>query len=182
MRHDKPAPAVYSIPMTDKKKDKKADKKADQKDRYKLIAENRKARYEYFIEDTLEAGIMLLGTEDKSLRSGRANTGDAHAGGREGELWIFNLDIPEYKAGNRFNHEPKRPRKLLVHRKQMEKWLGLIKIKGYTLVPLKMYFNTRGIAKVLIGLGKGKKEYEKREVIKERDWQREQRALMKSRR
>jgi len=162
--------------MTDKKKDKKA----AEKDRYKLIAENRKARYEYFIEDTLEAGIMLLGTEVKSLRSGRANISDAHAGEKQGELWVFNLDIPEYKAANRFNHEPKRPRKLLVHRKQMEKWLGMIKMKGYTLVPLKMYFNTRGIAKVLVGLGKGKKEYEKRETIKERDWQREQRSLMKN--
>lgn len=149
------------------------------KDNGALIAENRKARYEYFIEDTIEAGIMLLGTEVKALRTGRANITDAHAGGKGDELWIFNLDIPEYKAANRFNHEPKRPRKLLLHRKQMDKLLGQIKIKGLTVVPLKMYFNARGIVKVLLGLGKGKKEYEKRDTIKKRDWERQQRQLLK---
>ena len=158
-----------------------APKKPDEKgkDNGKLIAENRRARYEYFIEDTIEAGIMLVGTEVKSLRFGRATITDAHAGEMKGELWIFNLNIPEYKAGNRFNHEPKRARKLLVHYKQMEKLLGQVKMKGFTLVPLKMYFNARGIVKILLGLGKGKKEYEKRETIKERDWQRQQRQIMK---
>lgn len=162
--------------------DKKTDKKAADKDRYKLIAENRKARYEYFIEETLEAGIMLVGTEVKSLRHGRATIGDAHAGEMKGELWIFNLNIPEYSAGNRHNHEPKRARKLLVHQKQMDKLLGQVKMKGFTLVPLKMYFNVRGIVKVLLGLGKGKKEYEKRETIKERDWHRQQRQILKKNR
>jgi SsrA-binding protein len=157
--------------MSEKKKDT---------DRYKLIAENRKARYEYFIEDTIEAGIVLVGTEVKSLRTGRATINEAHAGEMQGELYIFNLNIPVYEAASRFNHEPKRPRKLLLHRKQMEKLLGQVKMKGYTLVPLKMYFSGRGIAKVLLGLGKGKKEYEKRETIKKRDWERQQRSLLKN--
>jgi len=145
----------------------------------KLIAENRKARYEYFISEDVEAGIVLTGTEVKSLREGRATIADAHAAESNGELWIFNLTIPEYKAGNRFNHEPKRPRKLLLHQKQINKLLGQIKVKGFTLVPLKMYFNARGIVKLLLGVGKGKKEYEKRETIKKRDWQREQREILK---
>lgn len=157
-----------------------ADKKEQDKDRYKLIAENRKARYEYFIEDTLEAGIVLQGTEVKSLRNGRATIAEAHAGEMKGELWIFNLNIPVYEAASRFNHEPKRPRKLLVHQKQAEKMLGQVKMKGYTLVPLKMYFNARGIAKVLLGLGKGKKEYEKRDTIKKREWEKRQRQLLKN--
>jgi SsrA-binding protein len=159
--------------------DKKPAKKTPDKDRYKLIAENRKARYEYFIEETLEAGIVLLGTEVKSLRTGRATINEAHAGEMKGELFIFNLTIPIYDAASRFNHEPKRPRKLLVHQKQMEKLLGQVKMKGFTLVPLKMYFNARGIAKVLLGLGKGKKEYEKRDTIKKRDWERQQRQMLK---
>ena len=158
------------------KKGKEKDKDAGQS---KLIAENRRARYEYFIEDTVEAGIMLVGTEVKSLRSGRATITDAHAGEMKGELWLFNVNIPEYTAGNRNNHEPKRPRKLLVHMKQREKLLGQVKMKGMTLVPLKMYFTARGLVKVLLGLGKGKKEYEKREVIKQRDWQRQQREILK---
>lgn len=145
----------------------------------KLVAENRKARYEYSIVEDIEAGIVLTGTEVKSLREGRATISDAYGGEIRGELWIFNINIPEYKAGNRFNHEPKRPRKLLLHKKQVNKLLGQIKVKGFTLVPLKMYFNDRGIAKILLGLGKGKKEYEKREAIKQRDWQREQRELLK---
>lgn len=153
--------------------------KSDEKGQSKLIAENRKARYEYFIEDTIEAGIMLAGTEVKSLRTGRATIAEAHAGEMRGELWIFNLNIPIYEAASRFNHEPKRARKLLVHRKQMEKLLGQVKMKGFTLVPLKMYFNARGIVKILLGLGKGKKEYEKRETIKKRDWERQQRQLLK---
>ena len=147
----------------------------------KLIAENRKARYEYAILEDIEAGMVLTGTEVKSLRTGRVSINDAHAGEMKGELWLFNLTIPEYTQANRFNHEPKRPRKLLVHRKQLNKLLGQVKIKGLTLIPLKMYFNERGIAKILLGLGKGKKEYEKREVIKKRDWQREQRELLKRR-
>lgn len=126
----------------------------------------------------MEAGVVLQGTEVKSLRNGRANITDAHAGDKGGELYIFNLDIPVYLQGNRNNHEPRRPRKLLLHAKQMKKLLGLVKVKGYALVPLKLYFNARGIAKILLGVGKGKKEYEKRDVIKKRDWQREQRGLL----
>jgi SsrA-binding protein len=145
----------------------------------KLIAENRKARYDYFILEDVEAGIVLTGTEVKSLRAGRANIAEAHAGEMKGELWLFNLTIPEYSGGNRFNHEPKRARKLLVHAKQMDKLLGQVRVKGLALVPLKMYFNARGIVKVLLGVGKGKKEYEKREVIKQRDWQKQQRELLK---
>src|SRR5579872_6323307 len=135
------------------------EKQNNEKENGKLIAENRKARYEYFIEDTIEAGIMLVGTEVKSLRTGRATINEAHAGEMKGELYIFNLNIPIYEAASRFNHEPKRPRKLLVHKKQMEKLLGQVKMKGFTLVPLKMYFTGRGFVKVLLGLGKGKKEY-----------------------
>ncbi len=161
--------------MAEQRKDAKP-----KRDQSKLVAENRKARYNYAIEDTLEAGVVLVGTEVKSLRLGRSNITDAHAGDKDGELWIFNLDIPVYEGGNRFNHEPRRPRKLLVHAKQMNKLLGMVKIKGYALVPLKLYFNARGIAKILLGVGKGKKEYEKRETIKKRDWEKQQRALLKN--
>lgn len=164
--------------MAEKKNDNKGEK--PKKDMSRHVAENRKARYNYAIEETLEAGVMLVGTEVKSLRGGRANIGDAHAGDKGGELWIFNLEIPVYEGGNRFNHEPRRPRKLLVHAKQMKKLLGMVKVKGYALVPLKLYFNARGIAKILLGVGKGKKEYEKRDVIKKRDWEREQRGMMKN--
>jgi SsrA-binding protein len=153
--------------------------KVEDKTQGKLIADNRRARYDYFIQEDVEAGIVLTGTEVKSLRMGRATISDAHAGEMQGELWVFNINIPEYSAGNRYNHEPKRPRKLLVHQKQMNKLLGQVKVKGLTLVPLKMYFNSRGLVKLLIGLGKGKKEYEKRDTIKKRDWEREQRELMK---
>ena len=149
------------------------------KNNSKLIAENRKARYDYTILEDIEAGMILTGTEVKSLRTGRVSISDTHAGEIQGELWLLNLTIPEYKQGNRFNHDPKRPRKLLLHQKQLNKLLGQIRIKGLTVIPLKMYFNARGIAKILLGLGKGKKEYEKRETIKKRDWQREQRELLK---
>ena len=150
-------------------------------DRYRLVAENRKARYEYFIQEEVEAGLVLTGTEVKSLREGRSTISDAYAGEQNGALWLFNVNIPEYTAGNRFNHEPKRARKLLLHEKQINKLLGQIKIKGLTLIPLKMYFNSRGIAKILLGLGKGKKEYEKRESTKDREWQRAQRQILKNR-
>lgn len=156
----------------------KKDKGVGRNDR--PIAENRKARYDYFVLEDVEAGIVLQGTEVKSLREGRVNLSDAHAGEMKGELWLFNLTIPEYKGGNRFNHDPKRPRKLLVSRKQMDKLLGQVKVKGLTLVPLKMYITSRGLIKLLLGVGKGKKEYDKRETIKERDWQREQRGMMKN--
>jgi len=158
-------------------KPKNIPKRPPQADR--LVAENRKIRYDYFVQEEIEAGMILSGTEVKSLRKGRASITDAYATEISGELWVLNVNIPEYEGGNRNNHEPKRPRKLLLHRKQVSKLIGLIKIKGLTLAPLKIYFNGRGIAKILLGVAKGKKEYEKREAVKERDWKREQRSLMK---
>ncbi len=146
----------------------------------KTVALNRRARRDYFIEDEIEAGMVLHGTEVKSLRAGRANIQDAYAGETAGELWLFNADIPVYAGGNRHNHEPRRARKLLLHARQIKKLLGQIRTKGVTLIPLAIYFNARGIAKVKIGLAKGKREYEKRETIKERDWNREKRGMLKS--
>ncbi|MFW5678778.1 MAG: SsrA-binding protein SmpB [Pseudomonadota bacterium] len=145
----------------------------------KAVAQNRKAFHNYAIEDRLEAGIVLTGTEVKSLREGRANIADAHAGEMDGELYLFNLHIPEYAGGNRFNHEVRRPRKLLVHRREMARLLGAAQREGYTLVPLSIYFNRRGIAKVELGLGKGKKTYDKRASIKDRDWQRQKERLFR---
>lgn len=143
------------------------------------VAQNRKAFHNYHIEERFEAGIVLTGTEVKSLREGRASLNEAHAGEIEGELWLFNVHIPEYRAGNRFNHEPKRPRKLLLHRREMAKLLGAVQKEGYTLVPLQLYFNARGIAKVELGLAKGKKAYDKRAAIKDRDWQRQKERLFR---
>jgi len=148
----------------------------------RLVAENRKLRYDYFVQEEIEAGIVLTGTEVKSLRKGRASIVDAYAGDIKGELWVMNVNIPEYEAGNRFNHEPKRPRKLLLHKKQVNKLMGQVKIKGLTLAPLKIYFNQRGMVKVLLALAKGKKEYEKRDATRDREWKREQSALLKNNR
>lgn len=147
----------------------------------KTVAVNRKARFEYFIEEELEAGLVLTGTEVKSLRDGRANINDAYAGEKAGELWLINATINEYAGGNRFNHEPRRHRKLLLHKKQLKKLLGRLKVKGVTLVPLSLYFSSRGIAKLKLGLASGKKQHEKRDTIKEREWKREQSRLMKRR-
>jgi SsrA-binding protein len=144
------------------------------------VAQNRKARFNYFIEDTLEAGIMLTGTEVKSLRAGKSNITDAHAGDSKGELYLFNLHIPEYGSGNRFNHEPRRPRKLLLHKRQISKLLGAIQREGVTIVPLQIYFNKRGMAKVELGLATGKKQYDKRATEKARDWNREKQRLMRN--
>ena len=146
----------------------------------RVAAENRKARHEYFIEDTVEAGIMLLGTEVKSLREGRADISDAYANPRAGELFLLNAHIPEYHGGNRFNHEPKRPRKLLLRRREIEKLFGQVKRQGVTLVPLKLYFNQRGMAKLLLGVARGKKQHDKRATLKERDWKREQARVMRA--
>jgi SsrA-binding protein len=136
----------------------------------RFAAQNRKARHDYFIEDTLEAGMMLLGTEVKSLRSGRASIGEAFAIEKEGELWLVNAFIPEYDSASRFNHMPRRARKLLVRKREMGRLLGSITREGMTLVPLAIYFNDRGIAKLQLGLAKGKRKVDKRESIKERDW------------
>lgn len=143
--------------------------------------QNRRARRDYEIEEQIEAGIVLQGSEVKSLRAGRANIADAYAGGKAGEIWLFNFYIAEYSQATRFNHEPRQPRKLLLHQRQINKLLGLVKMKGYTLVPLSVYFNKRGRVKVLLGLGKGKKEYEKRDTVKKREWERERARLMKNR-
>src|SRR4051794_4184876 len=120
---------------------------------HRFAAQNRRARFDYEILDTYETGLMLLGTEVKSLRTGQASLNEAYAGERDGEFFLFNCNIPEYKNANRFNHEPKRPRKLLLHRREMNKLLGALKRKGITLVPISIYFNERGRAKLEIGLG-----------------------------
>src|SRR5688572_456363 len=146
----------------------------------KTVALNRKARHDYSIVDTLEAGIQLAGTEVKSLREGGVQITDAHAGEMRGELWLFNAHIPEYHGGNKFNHEPKRPRKLLVHKRELSRLIGAVAREGMTLVPLALYFNPRGIAKIELGLAKGKKKWDKRETEKSRDWQREKGRLLRS--
>lgn len=145
----------------------------------RLVAQNRKARHNYTIEDRLEAGIVLAGTEVKSLREGKGNIAEAYAGEIDGELWLFNAYIPEYSAGSYHNHEPRRPRKLLLHAREIARLLGAIQEKGVTLVPLSLYFNERGIAKVELGLARGKKHYDKREAEKKRDWQRQKERLIR---
>jgi SsrA-binding protein len=135
----------------------------------KQITNNRKARFNYIIEEEIEAGIMLLGSEVKSLRAGRVNIGDGYVAEQNGELFLLNVHITEYKGANNFNHSPLRPRKLLLHKKQIEKLLGKISTKGLSIIPLSMYFNSRNIIKINLGICKGKKLYDKRASIKERD-------------
>ena len=146
----------------------------------KLIAENRKARYPFAVEDTLEAGLVLTGTEVKALRLGIANIQESYASFERGELWLINSYIPEYTQANRFNHEPRRLRKLLMSKKEMARISKEIDREGMTLVPLKLYFNERGMAKLLMGVAKGKKLHDKRETEKQRDWNREKARLMKN--
>jgi SsrA-binding protein len=148
---------------------------------YKLIADNKRARYDYHIEETLEAGIMLTGTEVKALREGRATIKEAYASPEGGAIWLINANIPEYTRGNRENHEPKRPRKLLLHAKQVAKLAQAVDRKGYTIAPLKLYFNDRGIAKLEIGLAIGKKAPDKRDTEKKRDWARQKQRLLRDR-
>ena len=145
----------------------------------KLIAENRRARYDYFIESTLEAGLQLTGTEVKSLRNGRANIAESYASVEGREIVLINANIPEYGPANRFNHEPKRPRKLLLHRKEIDKLIGAVQRDGRTLAPLKLYFNDKGRVKLELALATGKKAHDKRATIAERDWKREQGRLMR---
>jgi SsrA-binding protein len=145
----------------------------------RAVAVNRKARFEYSIEEVIEAGMVLVGTEVKSLRAGRAMIADAYASIKGGELWLWNAHIEEFKHGNRFNHEPKRGRKLLVSARQLKKLAGLLKVRGTTLIPLKLYFNARGYAKIQMGIAHGKTKYEKRDTIKKREWKREQGRLMR---
>jgi SsrA-binding protein len=151
----------------------------DPKTGYRVVADNRKARFNYEILDTYEAGIALTGTEVKSLRQGKANIGESYAGPSGEDLFLFNAHIPEYLQANRFNHEPKRPRRLLLHRRQIDKLIGATQREGFTVVPLKVYFNERGRAKVELGLGRGKKLHDKRETEKRRDWDRERARVMR---
>jgi SsrA-binding protein len=144
-----------------------------------MVADNRRARYDYEILDTLEAGIVLTGTEVKSLRTGKAQITESYASPENGELWLINAHIPEYLQANRFNHIEKRPRKLLVSKKDLSRLSQEVERAGNTIVPLKLYFNDRGMAKVLIGLGKGKKSFDKRETEKKRDWNREKQRILK---
>lgn len=146
----------------------------------KIIAQNKRARFDYFIEEDLEAGIVLTGSEVKSIRAGKVALADSHAAFDQGELFLFNCHVAEYEQANRFNHATRRPRKLLLHTRELKKIFGKIKLKGYTLVATSMYFNNKNIIKVELGLAKGKKQHDKRQVIKEKDWQREQEKLTKN--
>jgi SsrA-binding protein len=147
---------------------------------YRVIAENRKARHDYFIQETIEAGIVLNGTEVKSLRAGQGSIQESHAGEMEEEIYLFNAFIPEYLEANRFNHTPRRPRKLLLKRKEINKLLGAIRRKGITLVPLTFHFNDQGRVKVSLGLASGKKQADKRAVDKQRDWERDKARIMRA--
>ena len=145
------------------------------------IAENRKARHDYTIEDSLEAGIMLLGSEVKSIRmQGGVSLVESHAGEKQGDLYLFNANIPEYKMSNQFNHEPRRPRKLLLKKREINKLSAAVKRQGIALIPLKMYFNKRGLVKLLLGIASGKKKTDKREADKQRDWQRQKERILKN--
>ena len=144
-----------------------------------MVAQNRRAFHDYAVEERIEAGLVLSGTEVKSLREGRATIAEAHAGEMGGELWLFNAYIPEFHGGNRFNHEVRRPRKLMLRRREVVRLFGAIRRDGMTLVPLALYFTPRGWAKVELGLAKGKKLHDKRAAIKERDWQREKLRLLR---
>ena len=143
-----------------------------------VVAQNRKARHNYFIEETFEAGLALTGTEVKSLRGGRSTIAESYITALEGEAWLVNATIPEYASGHRFNHEPRRPRKLLLHRSQVSKLIGAIQREGRTVVPLQIYFNPKGRAKIEIALATGKKAHDKRQSIKDRDWQRQRSRLL----
>lgn len=150
-------------------------------DKVKTVAENRRARYEYALNDVFEAGIALSGTEVKALRSGEGSIADSYAEVKGNELWLVNANIPEFSHGNRFNHEPRRPRKLLMHGREISRLGGAVTRQGMTIVPLSVYFNSSGRAKVELALAKGKKLHDKRETEKQRDWQREQARLLRDR-
>jgi SsrA-binding protein len=145
----------------------------------KVVADNRRARHEYEILQTFEAGLMLTGSEVKSLREGRTNLAEAYATMKRGELFLLNSNIPEYREANRFNHDPKRPRKLLLHKREIDKLANGVQREGLTIIPLKIFFNPRGRAKVDLALAKGRKLHDKREAIKTRDWGREKARLLK---
>lgn len=146
---------------------------------FKVIADNRRARFNYEIGDVFEAGIALTGTEVKSLRTGKATIAESFASPSGGELWLYNANIPEYLQANRFNHAPKRPRRLLLHKREIFKLAAAVEREGMTLVPLKLYFNARGRAKIEIAVARGKKLHDKRETEKKRDWSRERGRLLR---
>jgi SsrA-binding protein len=153
---------------------------AEKKERpRKTVADNRRARFNYEIGETFEAGIALTGSEVKSLRQGRATIAESYADTRDGEVWLVNANIPEYLQAGRFNHAPKRPRKLLLHRRQIDKLAGGVERDGMTIVPLKLYFNDKGRAKVELALARGKKLHDKRQTEKKRSWEREKGRLLR---
>lgn len=146
-----------------------------------IVAQNRRARHDYFIEDTIEAGLELTGSEVKSLRAGRCSLNEAYAAEQQGELYLLNAHIPEYAPAGIFGHEPKRSRKLLLHRREMARLADAVSRKGMTLVPLAIYFNKRGIAKLELALAQGKQRHDKRDTLKERDWKRQKARLLRER-
>lgn len=148
-------------------------------DKTKVVAENRRARFDYYIDDTVEAGICLTGTEVKSLRFGEGSIAESYAEVKNGEVWLINSNVPEFSHGNRNNHVPKRPRKLLLKEREIARFTGAVERKGMTLVPLSVYFNSRGRAKVELALAKGKNVADKRATTKERDWKRDQARIMR---
>ena len=156
--------------------------KPAQFDKRKVVAENRRARFEYSIETVFEAGIALTGTEVKSLRFGEGSIAESYAEVKGEEVWLVNSNVPEFAHGNRYNHEPKRPRKLLLHEREINKLHGAVAREGMTLVPLSVYFNGQGRAKVELALAKGRQTHDKREAIKEREWKRDAARLMRDRR
>jgi SsrA-binding protein len=153
---------------------------AEKKDRkLKVVADNRRARFNYEIGEVFEAGLALTGTEVKSLRQGKATIAESYADARDGEIWLVNANIPEYLQASRFNHAPKRARKLLLHKRQINKLAGAVEREGMTLVPLKLYFNDKGRAKIEIALARGKKLHDKRETERKRSWDRERGRLLR---
>ncbi|MEP3422087.1 MAG: SsrA-binding protein SmpB [Erythrobacter sp.] len=150
-------------------------------DKLHTVAQNRRARFDYHIEDKFEAGLALQGTEVKALRAGEATIAESYAELRDGEVWLVNANIPEYSHGNRLNHEPRRPRKLLLNTREINKLFGAVEKKGMTLVPLSIYFNKTGRAKVELALAKGKQAHDKRASVKDRDWKRDKARLMRER-
>jgi SsrA-binding protein len=149
-------------------------------DSRRIVAQNRKARHNYLIEKTIEAGIMLTGTEVKSLRLGRASIGESYATDEDGAIYLLNAHIPEYAPAGKFNHPPTRKRKLLLHKKEIRAFIGATTREGYTLVPLSIYFDTKGRVKVELGLARGKKKHDKRASEKERDWRRQKERLLRA--
>ena len=150
-------------------------------DERKVVADNRKARFAYAIESTLETGLQLMGSEVKSLRSGKANIAESYAHAKDGEIFLVNAYIPEYTMANRFNHEPRRARKLLVHKGEAKRLSIAVQREGMTLIPLRVYFTPKGVAKCELGVARGKKLHDKRQTEKQRDWQRDKARLMRDR-